>query len=112
MKPILPLISALLLAPVVVLHAADFILVENGESLAPIILPAESTVFTKMAMQANWKAIEAIDRQFPEALNITRISEMGYIHPDADHKAIERRLQNKAVLKDRKDAKRLELNEK
>jgi hypothetical protein len=51
MKHIQSVISALLLAPVSALQAADFILVDNGKSLAPIILPTEPTMFTKIAAQ-------------------------------------------------------------
>jgi hypothetical protein len=63
-------------------------------------------------MQANWAAIQEIDKKFPEALNITRVSELGYINPAVDHREIERKLANKAALKKRKDAKRMELNAK
>ncbi len=66
----------------------------------------------KAKMQANWKAIQDIDKKFPDALNITRVSELGYIHPNADHKGIAKRLENKAILRDRKNAKIRELNAK
>jgi len=63
-------------------------------------------------LQVNWQKIQKIDKQFPDALNITRVSELGYIHPAVDHRAIERKLANKAALKKSKDARRLELNAK
>ncbi len=66
----------------------------------------------KAKMQANWTAIQEIDKKFPDALNITRVSELGYINPAVDHREIERKLANKAALKKRKDAKRMELNAK
>ena len=56
-------------------------------------------------MWTNWKMIEEIDQKYPEALSITRVSELGYIHPAADHQEIERKLQTKAVLRDRKNAR-------
>ena len=63
-------------------------------------------------MRANWKRIEEIDQKYPEALSITRMSELGYIHPDADHREIERKLQTKATLRERKNARLRELNPK
>ncbi len=66
----------------------------------------------KAKMQVNWQKIQEIDRNFPLALNITRVSELGYIRPDVDHREIERKLANKAALKKRKDAKRIEINMK
>lgn len=66
----------------------------------------------KQKMQVNWTMIEDIDQRFPEALNITRVSELGYIHPNADHKEIERKLQNKGKLRERKNALMRELNSK
>lgn len=63
-------------------------------------------------MQVNWQKIQEIDRNFPVALNITRVLELGYIRPDVDHREIERKLANKAALKKRKDAKRIEINTK
>jgi hypothetical protein len=66
----------------------------------------------KAKMQVNWQKIQEIDQKFPEALNITRVSELGYLHPDADHREIERKLRNKEALKKRKDAKKLEINAK
>lgn len=64
----------------------------------------------KEKMRANWKRIEEIDQKFPLALSISRMSELGYIHPDADHREIERKLQTKATLRDRKNARLRELN--
>ncbi|QDU28663.1 hypothetical protein ETAA8_37660 [Anatilimnocola aggregata] len=63
-------------------------------------------------MRANWKLIEEINQKHPEALSINRLSELGYIHPAADHKELERKLQTKAALRDRKNARTRELNPK
>jgi hypothetical protein len=64
----------------------------------------------KQKMRANWQKIEEIDQKFSLALSISRMSELGYIHPDADHREIERKLQTKSTLRDRKNARLRELN--
>ncbi len=66
----------------------------------------------KTKMQVNWQKMKEIDQNFPEALNMTRASELGYINPEVDHREIERKLKNKEALKMRKDAKRMEINAK
>lgn len=85
----------------------------ENQALADQIIAAKTPdPALKAKMQVNWRKIQEIDQHFPEALNITRLSELGYIRPDVDHREIERKLANKEALKKRKDAKRMEINAK
>jgi hypothetical protein len=88
-------------------------LITENQALAQQAIAAKNPdPAIKAKMQVNWQKIQEIDQHFPEALNITRLSELGYIRPDMDHREIERKLANKAALKKRKDAKRMEINAK
>lgn len=85
---------------------------ENQALVRQIIEAKSPDPVVREKMRTNWKMIEEIDQKYPAALSITRVSELGYIHPAADHQEIERKLQTKAALRDRKNARLRELNPK
>jgi hypothetical protein len=57
---------------------------ENQALVRQIIKAKSLDPAIKEKMRANWQMIEEINQKYTDALSITRVSELGYIHPAGD----------------------------
>jgi len=75
---------------------------ENQAYVKQILASKEPDPALKEKMRANWKQIEDISKKYPEALGRIGKNNLGYIHPEADHKGIEEKRLRKAKHAEKK----------